>query len=274
MLPGSPRSRGEAARTQYQGRHELGQNFLTDRRVIADVVDAVARAPRVPIVEIGAGDGALTLPLQALGRPVTGIELDHRLATSLAARVGPSTTVVAGDFLGHRLPCAPHVLVGNLPFHQTTVMLRRVLHAGHWTSAVLLVQWEVARRRAGVGGATMMTAQWWPWFDFALLRRVPAAAFSPRPGVDGGLMTVTRRSHPLVPTGCRAAYQDFVRRVFTGRGRGARQVVAAAVPAGRRAAVARWARHHLADSALPRDLTARQWADLFDLGSRHDVRTP
>ncbi|MFI9816516.1 23S ribosomal RNA methyltransferase Erm [Saccharothrix variisporea] len=252
-------------RTQYPGRHELGQNFLTDRTVVAAVVRAVAATPPLPIVEIGAGDGALTLPLQALGRPVTAIEVDRRLATSLAARVGPTTTVVAGDFLTHRLPRAPHVLVGNLPFHRTTAMLRRVLRAGHWTSAVLLVQWEVARRRAGVGGATLMTAQWWPWFDFALLRRVPAAAFTPRPGVDGGLLTLTRRPDPLVPTDRRATYQDFVHRAFTGRGRGARQVLTAAAPARTRPAVTRWTRRHLPDTALPRDLTAGQWADLFAL---------
>lgn len=263
-------------RTQYPGRHELGQNFLTDPAVVAAVVQAVAATPPLPIVEIGAGGGALTLPLQALGRPVTAIEVDRRLAAALAARVGPATTVVAGDFLTHRLPRSPHVLVGNLPFHQTTAMLRRVLRAGHWTSAVLLVQWEVARRRAGVGGASMMTAQWWPWYDFALVRRVPAAAFTPRPGVDGGLLTITRRATALVPTSRRGAYQDFVRRVFTGRGRGARQVIASATPAGNRAAVTRWARRHLTDTALPRDLTARQWADLFDLGARphHDLETP
>lgn len=258
-------------RTQFPGRHELGQNFLTDRTVVAAVVDAVAATPHLPIVEIGAGGGALTLPLQALGRPVTGIEVDRRLAASLAAKVGPTTTVVAGDFLTHRLPAVPHVLVGNLPFHQTTAMLRRVLRAGHWTSAVLLVQWEVARRRAGVGGATLMTAQWWPWFDFALLRRVPAAAFTPRPGVDGGLVTITRRTTPLVPARQRGPYQDFVRRVFTGRGRGARQAVAAAVPSNRRAAVSRWTRRHLADTALPRDLTARQWAELFHLTDHEET---
>src|SRR5699024_11383810 len=79
------------------------------------------------------------------------------------------------------------VLVGNLPFHLTTAILRRIFRAPGWKHAILLVQWEVARRRAGVGGATMMTAQWWPWFDFELGRRVPARAFTPRPNVDGGV---------------------------------------------------------------------------------------
>jgi 23S rRNA (adenine-N6)-dimethyltransferase len=133
------------------GRHELGQNFLHDRAVIRAIVDVVSRTDG-PIVEIGAGNGALTLPLQTLGRPLTAIELDHRLAARPADRTASSTRVVGADFLHYRLPRTPHVIVGNLPFHLTTAMLRRLLHGPGWTDAMLLVQWEVARRRAAVGG--------------------------------------------------------------------------------------------------------------------------
>ncbi|HWD01838.1 MAG TPA: 23S ribosomal RNA methyltransferase Erm [Amycolatopsis sp.] len=236
------------------GRHELGQNFLTDPAVVDAVVAAVGRLPG-PIVEIGAGEGALTVPLQGLGRPVTAIEVDPRLATGLRASVDPALTrVVCEDFLRHRLPRGPHVLVGNLPFHQTTAILRKILHSGQWTAAVLLVQWEVARRRAAIGGATMMTAQWWPWFEFAVARRVPAAAFTPSPGVDGGLLTVRRRVEPLVPADARPAYQAFAHAVFTGRGRGLPGILPRlGVPP----VVARRFR------GLPKDLAPEQWAELF-----------
>ncbi|MEI5101581.1 rRNA adenine N(6)-methyltransferase family protein [Streptomyces sp. PmtG] len=172
-----------------------GQNFLTDQETIDAVVALVART-QGPIVEIGTGDGALTLPLEGLGRPLTGVEIDGRRAERLARRTGPSTRIVHADFLRYDAPSAPHVLVGNLPFHATTPMLRRILRSRAWTDAVLLVQWEVARRRAGVGGATLMTAQWWPWYAFGLDRRVPSAAFRPRPAVDGGLLTVIAPGPP------------------------------------------------------------------------------
>ncbi|MER5493415.1 23S ribosomal RNA methyltransferase Erm [Streptomyces sp. NPDC002490] len=244
------------------GRHELGQNFLVDRAVVRTVVDLVDRTEG-PIVEIGTGDGALTLPLQDLGRPLTGIEIDPLRIARLRRRTRPGTRLVHADFLRHRTPAVPHVLVGNLPFHATTPMLRRILGSAHWTDAVLLVQWEVARRRAGVGGATMLTAQWWPWYAFRLVRRVPADAFRPRPGVDGGLLTVARRPAPLVPAADRAAYQDLVGRVFTGRGRGIEQIVAAARPELARRTVRDWARRNrLAPTTLPKQLTDRQWAEL------------
>ncbi|ULN36772.1 23S rRNA (adenine(2058)-N(6))-methyltransferase Erm(38) [Mycolicibacterium smegmatis] len=254
--------------TPHHGRHELGQNFLSDRRVIADIVEIVSRT-NGPIIEIGAGDGALTIPLQRLARPLTAVEVDARRARRLAQRTvrsapGPAsrpTEVVAADFLRYPLPRSPHVVVGNLPFHLTTAILRRLLHGPGWTTAVLLMQWEVARRRAAVGGATMMTAQWWPWFEFGLARKVSAASFTPRPAVDAGLLTITRRSRPLVDVADRARYQALVHRVFTGRGHGMAQILQRLpTPVPRT-----WLRANgIAPNSLPRQLSAAQWAALFE----------
>ncbi|MEU1539934.1 rRNA adenine N-6-methyltransferase family protein [Actinacidiphila glaucinigra] len=133
------------------GRHELGQNFLTDRTVIASI-EALVAATSGPIVEIGPGDGALTLPLSRTGRPLTAVEIDPRRAQRLQRRLPRGAHVVNTDVLRYRFPREPHVIVGNLPFHLTTTIMRRVLAADRWDSAVLLVQWEVARRRAGIGG--------------------------------------------------------------------------------------------------------------------------
>lgn len=247
----------------HLGRHEFGQNFLHDRAVIAKIVDAVARTVG-PIVEIGAGSGALTVPLQRLRRPLTAVEIDRRRVARLTTNSSTSTRVVTADFLSYRLPDTPHVIVGNLPFHLTTAILRHLLHGPGWTDAVLLVQWEVARRRAAVGGATMMTAQWWPWFDFALLQRVPATAFRPMPSVDGGLMTMRRRATPLISPADRREYQAMVHRVFTGRGRGVGQILR---PVNRD-----WLRRNdIAPAALPRDLTAVQWVALFERRRQRDL---
>lgn len=263
-----PRSRHPSP---FGGPHELGQNLLVDRAVIDDIVAAVA-ATTGPILELGAGAGALTVPMDRLGRRLTAVELDPRLAAALDRRTSSRTTVVRGDLLAHPLPDGHRVVVGNLPFHLTTAVLRRLLAATGWTSAVLLVQWEVARKRSGVGGATMMTAQWWPWYEVALHSRVPAQAFSPRPSVDGGVLLVTRRALPLV--GARRPYQDFVRRVFTGRGRGLPAMVSAAARGVDRGAVAGWMRRqHLPAAALLKDLDARQWAALWELaGDRRPGR--
>ncbi|WP_407646866.1 23S ribosomal RNA methyltransferase Erm [Allosaccharopolyspora coralli] len=246
------------------GREELGQNFLVSSRVIGTIVDLVARTAG-PVVELGAGDGAVTLPLSRGGRSVTAVEIDPRRVRRLRRTVPEHVAIVQQDMLRYRPPRHPHVLVANLPFHLTTSVLRRVLAQEHWTDAVLLVQWEVARRRAGVGGASLMTASWWPWYEFAVVTRVPAEAFRPVPSVDGGLLTVTRRKTPLVVD--RVGYQRFVRDVFTGRGRGVSEVVTRTGWVSRPSMRAWMGARGLRSTMLPKDLTAEHWASLWALAT-------
>lgn len=242
------------------GRHELGQNFLTDGRVVTRVVDLAADHPG-PIVEWGTGNGAITTGLSRLGRPVHGIEIDARRAKSLNRRLGSHVSVRQGNILRHAPP-AGAVVVSSIPFHITTRVLRHLLRSPSWGYAVLIAQWEVARKRAGVGGATQLTAQWWPWFQFDLDRRIPSSSFMPRPSVDGGLFTVRRRTEPLVPLRQQRAYQAWVERVFTGRGRGLPDILRRnGVPARTAAELARRARGRRV--ALPRDLDAQGWTTAY-----------
>ncbi|MDO5629311.1 MAG: 23S ribosomal RNA methyltransferase Erm [Mobilicoccus sp.] len=249
--------------TYSRGRHEHGQNFLTDPRTIEAIL-CLVQSTDGPLIEIGPGDGALTTGLARMDRPLTVIEIDADLAALLRRRLPAQVRVEHADFLDHRLPNHPHVLVSNLPFHQTTAMLRRILHAPHWTDAVLLVQWEVARRRAGVGGSSMMTAQWAPWITFGLHSRVPARAFTPRPGVDGGILTMRRDPHPALPVRQRRAFQVLVHRVYTGPGRGLAQILSRTTGIGTPAAAQTWlAGHGLAAHDLPRSLPTDAWIDLY-----------
>lgn len=246
---------------QLPGRHELGQNSVTDHRVIRAVVDLAARTDD-PIVEWGAGDGALTLPLAELGRPLEAVEVDPRKIARLQRNVGPHVCITEGDILRHAPPETPYTLVSNIPFHITTAVLRRILAMREWETAILITQWEVARKRAGVGGATQLTAQWWPWYDFILQRRISSTAFSPRPSVDAGLLVIRRRKTPLLD-GDRQDYQRWVRRVFTGRGRGMPEILTrgGGIPA---PAARTWcAEQGLTYQTLPKNLTAEQWADAY-----------
>ncbi|XVX18667.1 23S ribosomal RNA methyltransferase Erm [Actinomycetota bacterium] len=250
--------------TYRHGRHEHGQNFLTDRSTVSAITDLVA-ATSGPILEIGPGDGALTTPMTRLGRPITAIEIDPRLAQKLGRRLPAHASVINTDILTHRLPTSPHVVVGNLPFHQTTAILRRLLPTPGWTDAILLVQWEVARRRAGVGGSTMMTAQWAPWFEFKLHNRVSARCFTPTPGVDGGILTMHRRTRPLLAPSERRRYQGLVHQVFTGPGRGLAQVLSRNTGLDSPHTSRLWLdTHGLSPQSLPKDLPVEAWVDLFE----------
>lgn len=242
----TPRSR------PFGGRHELGQNHLVDERVTRRILTLV---PPGPVLELGPGDGALTRRLADRPDPVTAVELDPVRVARLRRELGRRVRVEHADMLVHRARPGQHV-VSNVPFAITTPLLRHLLGQPGWPTAVLLVQWEVARKRAAVGGTTLLTASWWPWFEFALAGRVPAAAFRPRPSVDGGVLVLRRRADPLVDPAQRGPYQRLVRTAFAGD----RLVPAlrAAVPGARE----RVARLGLRPGVRPRDLTARDWAAL------------
>jgi 23S rRNA (adenine-N6)-dimethyltransferase len=241
-----------SSRRTVGGRPELGQNFLVDRRVVARIA---ALVPPGPVLELGAGDGALTRQLAVRSDAVTAVELDPARVAGLRRTLGGRVRVVHADMLRVR-PDVPNV-VSNVPFGITTPVLRHLLRHHTWATAVLLLQWEVARKRAAVGGTTLLTASWWPWYEFDLGGRVPASAFRPRPSVDGGILVIRRRPEPLVLPAERAAYQRVVREAFTGDR--LLPVLKRVLPAPKRWLSARG----LAVDARPRDLDALGWVDLY-----------
>jgi 23S rRNA (adenine-N6)-dimethyltransferase len=170
------------------------------------------------VVEIGAGTGRLTEPLVLSARRVVAIELDPSFADALRRRfhARQNITVVEGDILRVPLPQAAFRAFGNVPFSPTTAILRRLLDDP--TSALrradLIVQYETARKRASVWPSNLVSLGWQPWWEFVLSRHLSASAFEPVPPVDAGLLSVTRRSPPLLPSEERRAFVSFVRAGF------------------------------------------------------------
>lgn len=103
-----------------------------------------------------------------------------------------------------------------------------------------------------------------PWFGFVLHDRVPARAFAPRPGVDGGILAIHRRGQPLLPPAQRRQFHALVHRVYTGPGRGLTQILAPNTTLGPSHLAAAWlVRHRIAATALPKDLPVEARVDLF-----------
>lgn len=168
------------------------------------MADILRHAPPLPVLELGAGSGAVTDALVRAGLAVTAVELHPAQVRRLRDRISGQADVVAADMLHFQYADTAHNVVSNVPFGITTPLLRRLLAQQHGQTAVLMLQWEVARKRAGIGGTTMLTASWWPWYEFALDRRVPASAFRPPPAVDAGILIIRRRANPLLAVSERA----------------------------------------------------------------------
>ena len=72
--------------------------------------------------------------------------------------------------------------------------------------ADLILQWEVARKRASGPPATLLSTIWAPWWEFELGVRV--LRFRPVPRVDGGVLTIVRRVPAHLPVTMTDAYGD------------------------------------------------------------------
>ena len=204
-------------RTQRdERRRRLGQNFLRPEDAERIVTEADFR-PGELVLEIGSGLGAITIPLASRGIDVVAVELDPVWANQLRQRVSrlgrARVRVVEANFLLLPLPTRTFRVISSVPFSRTTDVLRYLLDEPRvpLRRADLVVQWEVARKRAAMPPETLLSTLWTPWWEFRLGRRIPANAFQPVPQVDGGVLVVIRRDRPLLPPAMARSYARFVR---------------------------------------------------------------
>ena len=206
---------GRTARDER--RRRLGQNFLR-RQPAERLVSQAGVEPGELVVDIGAGSGVLCRALFDHGAEVVAVEVDPVWAAQLRAFAREEgrgrVSVMEADFLTWPLPKQPFRVLACVPFGASTAILHRLLDnpQTHLVRADLVVQWEVARKRAVAPPATLLSATWAPWWEFRLGFRLPANEFRPVPQVDGGTLVITRRSPPLLPTSMAQAWSEFVRR--------------------------------------------------------------
>ncbi len=200
-------------------RRAYGENFLASSALAAQLVREAKVVRTDFVLEVGAGGGILTAELARRARKVEAIELDPAWAGRLRKRFAGCrrVEVIEGDALRVPLPEEPFRVVANAPFAVTTALLRRLLDDPRTplTRADLVLQWEVARKRAGRPRSSL-SASWSPWWRFRLGRRLPRAAFRPPPAVDAGVLVVERRGDPLLPLEAHEAFVDFARGLFAG----------------------------------------------------------
>src|SRR5205823_12689979 len=99
-----------------------------------------------------------------------------------------------------RWPAEPFKVVANTPFGRTAAILRSLLDdpSVPLVAADLVVQWELAVKRAALWPTTSAGAYWGAWYRFAPVRRLPPFVFAPPPTVDAGVLRIERRDDPLV----------------------------------------------------------------------------
>ncbi len=257
----APDARRRASRDPARGQH-----LLRSDAIASELVGQAGIHPDELVLEIGSGLGRLTAPLARSAVHVVALEIDDRFAVELRARFASTTNVevVIGDALQVALPSAPFRVVGNLPFGVTTPILRQLLDNAELelTAVDVIVEWNVARKRASPRPTNLVSLGWQPWWTFDLLRHLPASAFDPRPSVDAGFLAIRSRARPLLRVDQRPAYRALLARSF----RKANLPVSRSVPDAIRDRVVAACLHDrgLTPSSRPTDLDVFDWVALFE----------
>ena len=179
----------------------FGQHFLHDHSYIDRIVHAVAPRPHDFVLEIGPGEGALTLPLLAAGGKLTAIELDTDLIPALTARATSigELEIIHADILHVDFTALAHShaverlrIVGNLPYNiSSPILFHCAKHLAVIEDMHFMLQKEVVERMAAAPGSKIygrlsvmlqLACHVEPLFD------VPARAFRPPPKVDSSVV--------------------------------------------------------------------------------------
>jgi 16S rRNA (adenine1518-N6/adenine1519-N6)-dimethyltransferase len=203
----------------------LGQHFLRPASVNR-LLGVISPAPEDVFLEIGAGTGALTLPLAERCARVVAVEIDAPLAQGLRDRAPANVEVVASDALSVDLrslvPEGGRV-AGNLPYYVSSPLLRRFLGLrGHVRDLHVMLQEEVARRVASPPGSKeygILSVLYALWSDTEIPARFPPGSFSPPPNVTSAVLRARFRNRPRADVEDPEAFELFLHEAFARRRR-------------------------------------------------------
>lgn len=202
----------------------IGQHFLHDRDIIERIVTAVAPQPGDALLEIGPGEGVLTLPLLRAAGVLTAIELDLDLLEPLRARAAAvgmlqllHADVLKVD-LGMLAAARPLRIVGNLPYYISSPILFHCLaYAAHIRDMHFMLQQEVVERMAAAPGGKdygRLSVMLQLACTVEPLLQVPARAFRPPPRVESAVVRLTPLTREALPQVAPAALEQVVRAAF------------------------------------------------------------
>jgi 23S rRNA (adenine-N6)-dimethyltransferase len=147
------------------------------------------------VLDIGAGQGALTRHLVAAGARVVAVELHPgRVEHLRQCFAADPVAVVQADAASLRLPRRPFRVVASPPYTISSAMLRRLLAPGsRLVAADIVLQCAVVRRYAE--GRAPGAGRWQRHWAVDRGPGLPRTAFQPPPRVDSAILVIRHRAH-------------------------------------------------------------------------------
>lgn len=221
---------------------ELGQNFLTDERVIEDLLQTADIGGEDLVLEVGAGTGALTKPLAKRAGRIIAVEIDKALIPQLQESLKglEDVTIVNEDILkvdvdtriqgyfrgvGEKRRFLSGVkgpykdrnafkVVGSIPYQITSPLIHKLLKIKRRPKSItIVVQKEVAEKIAAKPPkATYLSNLVANFGQAEIIRTISPDAFHPQPTVDSALLHIRLRPKPYIKDAER--FEGFLHRGF------------------------------------------------------------
>ena len=193
----------------------LGQNFLTDKNKVREIISALNLNEDSKVIEVGPGRGALTKDIFEITKNFTVIEIDDDLIDDLKTYDGMN--VIHDDVLKvnlKELAKDETVFVSNLPYYISSKILFKVLENKNFVSANVMLQKELVDRiyaepNTKTYGRLSVAIR--TFFDVEKIIKVPKTCFSPAPNVESAFIILKRKEDF---TEHRNEYLDFIKVSF------------------------------------------------------------
>lgn len=217
---------------------QLGQHFLIDPAVIAQMITAAQIGPEDTVLEIGPGLGALSESLAEMSARLYLVELDTLLADRLRQRFASDARVqvITADFVSLDLPATfpqseIHV-VASLPYNVATPILFRLLeHRRQFPEATVMLQKEVAERLSAAPGTkaygvpSVLTQL---YATVTTVGTVGPLSFFPAPKVESQVVRLVFQEAPRVTVQNEKVFRRVVKASFVQRRKTLRNALRAA----------------------------------------------
>jgi 16S rRNA (adenine1518-N6/adenine1519-N6)-dimethyltransferase len=220
---------------KHVARKRFGQNFLTDKFVLDNIIDAIGPQPGDAMVEIGPGLAAMTALLLKRIDHMHVVELDRDLVARLEKSFPrDKLTIHSGDALKFDFGQIPVPegqklrVVGNLPYNISSPLLFHLAEFAHLIEDQhFMLQKEVVERMVAEPGTKAygrlsVMLQW--RYDMSLLFIVPPTAFDPPPQVESAIVRMIPTKRKLAADG--PTLEAVVMKAFSQRRKVIRNCVA------------------------------------------------
>jgi 16S rRNA (adenine1518-N6/adenine1519-N6)-dimethyltransferase len=181
---------------------QFGQNFIVDPAFADMIVRRAGISSEDIILEIGAGVGALTVPLARIAKRIFAVERDSRiigiLNTQILAGGFTNVSIIGKDILAMDIDALSTtaggniMVMGNLPYNISSQILIRLIHSRNRISrAVLMFQKELSQRitaQVGCKDYGRLSVMLGYCSEIKKLIDVKASLFYPKPKVDSEIL--------------------------------------------------------------------------------------